>query len=125
MDDIIKNQTFGKVVSNIDVIEFQKRGLPHAHILILLDKTDKPKNVDDYDKIVSAEMPDKTNHQIYMKPKRSLTFTHHVQTSHCVLKMFVVQNAFQKNLVIKLMKMKMVIRFIGVGRQIIQKLEKI
>ena len=32
MDDIIKNKIFGKIISNIEVIEFQKRGLPHAHI---------------------------------------------------------------------------------------------
>ena len=42
MNDLIKNKIFGKVVSNIDVIEFQKRGLPHAHILLILDKEDKP-----------------------------------------------------------------------------------
>ena len=42
MNDLIKNKIFGKVLSNIDVIEFQKRGLPHAHILLILDKEDKP-----------------------------------------------------------------------------------
>ena len=42
------------------VIEFQKRGLPHAHILIILDEDSKPRNSDDYDRIVSAELPDKT-----------------------------------------------------------------
>jgi hypothetical protein len=40
MDDIIKNKIFGKVISNIEVIEFQKCGLPHAHILLILDKAD-------------------------------------------------------------------------------------
>lgn len=40
------------------VVEFQKRGLPHAHILIWLDSASKLKwkvNVDNY---VSAEIPD-------------------------------------------------------------------
>jgi len=59
MDDIIKNKIFGKIISNIEVIEFQKRGLPHAHILLILDKVDKPKTVDDYDKLVCAEIPNK------------------------------------------------------------------
>ena len=41
------------------VIEFQKRGLPHAHILIWLHPNDRPKNVDHIDSLVSAEIPDK------------------------------------------------------------------
>lgn len=40
-------------------IEFQKRGLPHAHIVIWLDESDKCKNTDDIDFLISAEIPDK------------------------------------------------------------------
>jgi hypothetical protein len=40
------------------VIEFQKRGLPHAHILVILNPEDKPKTIDDIDSIVCAEIPD-------------------------------------------------------------------
>lgn len=40
------------------VIEFQKRGLPHAHMLIWLDDRDKPKTAEQIDKLVSAEIPD-------------------------------------------------------------------
>ena len=29
---------FGKVIAYIYIIEYQKRGLPHAHILLILDK---------------------------------------------------------------------------------------
>ena len=39
-------------------IEFQKRGLPHAHILAILEPEDKPRSVDDIDSIVCAEIPD-------------------------------------------------------------------
>ena len=35
LNDIQKKQVFGKVIGLIHVIEFQKRGLPHAHILLL------------------------------------------------------------------------------------------
>ncbi|KAI9072566.1 hypothetical protein K1719_045453 [Acacia pycnantha] len=39
------------------LIEFQKRGLPHAHILIWLAECDKIKEPEDVDKIISAEIP--------------------------------------------------------------------
>lgn len=39
------------------VIEFQKRGLPHSHILLILAHDDKPTTADDIDTIVSAEIP--------------------------------------------------------------------
>lgn len=38
-------------------IEFQKRGLPHVHIIVWLDK-DGPLGVDDIDRFISAQLPD-------------------------------------------------------------------
>ena len=49
---------FGKVAARVSVVEFQKRGLPHAHILLILDGPDKPRSPDDYDQFVRAELPD-------------------------------------------------------------------
>lgn len=40
------------------VIEFQKRGLPHVHMLIWLDAASKRKLNSDVDSFVSAEIPD-------------------------------------------------------------------
>ncbi|GBL71957.1 hypothetical protein AVEN_115002-1 [Araneus ventricosus] len=37
LEDICKHGIFGTVLTYIYVIEFQKRGLPHAHILLTLD----------------------------------------------------------------------------------------
>ena len=36
MNDLIKKKVFGETLSHVYVIEFQKRGRPHAHILIIL-----------------------------------------------------------------------------------------
>ncbi|KAE9153200.1 hypothetical protein PF005_g33426 [Phytophthora fragariae] len=33
----------GRVMARIYVVEFQKRGLPHAHILVILADEDKPR----------------------------------------------------------------------------------
>jgi hypothetical protein len=40
------------------IIEFQKRGLPHAHILLIMDQNDKPCTPEFVDTVVSAELPD-------------------------------------------------------------------
>jgi hypothetical protein len=66
IDDLTKKHIFGKVDSFLYVVEFQKRGLPHAHILLILNKEDKLKTVDDYDTVVCAELPDaKLNPNLY------------------------------------------------------------
>lgn len=50
----------------IYTIEFQKRGLPHAHILIFLHPDYKYPSSEDIDRIISAEIPDDiTDHVLY------------------------------------------------------------
>ena len=41
--DLIDHEAFGKVAGYLYTIEFQKRGLPHAHILLILDHDSKPR----------------------------------------------------------------------------------
>jgi hypothetical protein len=62
LNELLKKGVFGEVVANIHVIEWQKRGLPHAHILLILHSDDKPRGPDEYDRMVSAELPDKNAH---------------------------------------------------------------
>ncbi|XP_027082697.1 uncharacterized protein [Coffea arabica] len=56
--EILKKKIFGEVQALVYVIEFQKRGLPHAHLLLILKHEYKPLNPEAYDQIVSAEIPD-------------------------------------------------------------------
>ncbi|XP_053149091.1 uncharacterized protein LOC128343682 [Hemicordylus capensis] len=57
IDDICKNHIFGPPTAIVYVIEFQKRGLPHAHTLLILTEHYKPKTETSIDNIVSAEIP--------------------------------------------------------------------
>ncbi|XP_008184146.1 uncharacterized protein LOC103309715 [Acyrthosiphon pisum] len=58
MRDITVNKVFGNVDAYVYTIEFQKRGLPHAHILIILDEDSKLLIADDVDNVVCAYLPD-------------------------------------------------------------------
>jgi hypothetical protein len=58
LQDLLNNHVLGHALAYVWVIEFQKRGLPHGHILLILRDEDKPRTVEDYDRLVSAEVPD-------------------------------------------------------------------
>ncbi|XP_021762967.1 uncharacterized protein LOC110727695 [Chenopodium quinoa] len=57
----MERKVFGEVAAMVYVVEFQKRGLPHAHFLIILKPEYKLKCPADYDKFVCAEIPSETN----------------------------------------------------------------
>ena len=52
---IKKSEIFGSVQCDMYTIEWQKRGLPHSHILIWLSNKLQPNQIDS---IISAELPD-------------------------------------------------------------------
>ncbi len=62
LKDLLQNGVLGIAVANIHVVEWQKWGLPHGHILIILRSQDKPCDNSDYDRIVCAELPNKSTH---------------------------------------------------------------
>ena len=61
-DHVLKKHVLGKVVAYVYVIEFQKRGLPHCHMLLILANEDKIRSTEEYDSIVSAEIPNSSIH---------------------------------------------------------------
>ena len=66
LDDFMNKNVIGKVKVLIYTIEWQKRGLTHAHILITMQDSDKPRTPEMIDKVVSAEIPDKiVNPKLY------------------------------------------------------------
>jgi hypothetical protein len=58
VEDLTQRCVLGVPVAYVDVIEFQKRGLPHAHLLLWLHPAFKPKIGRDIDDLVCAELPD-------------------------------------------------------------------
>ena len=57
-DDLFKNGYLGRAVARVWTIEFQKRGLPHVHMIIFLDPDSKLRTPEDIDSLLSAEFPD-------------------------------------------------------------------
>jgi hypothetical protein len=55
INDIHKKHIQGCTIARIYVIEFQKRGLPHAHIFIFFAEDCKPHTIEDVDHMISTE----------------------------------------------------------------------
>ena len=55
---LLKHHLLGKVKAFVYVVEFQKRGLPHAHFLLIMNGRYKLTCPEQYDRIISAEIPD-------------------------------------------------------------------
>ncbi|XP_078443457.1 uncharacterized protein LOC144712871 isoform X2 [Wolffia australiana] len=62
---LIEKEVLGKVNGRVYVVEFQKRGLPHAHMLLVLDTPHKPKTPEGIDKTVCAEIPDPSDKDLF------------------------------------------------------------
>ncbi|KAK3787086.1 hypothetical protein RRG08_013463 [Elysia crispata] len=64
MDDTLKKEILGTVKANTPTVDFQKRGLPHAHILLITDREHKPITPAIIDEIVRAEIPDRNKNPL-------------------------------------------------------------
>jgi hypothetical protein len=67
LKDVTDRQLFGRVIAYFYVIEFQERGLPHAHILFILDDNNKFTTPEAIDASVSAEFPDEQSFPVLYK----------------------------------------------------------
>lgn len=73
LEDLHQGEVLGVVHAYVDVIEFQKRGLPHCHMLLILREDNKIREIDEIDSIVSAEIPDiNTNPKLYNIVKKCM-----------------------------------------------------
>ncbi|GJX13490.1 ATP-dependent DNA helicase PIF1-like protein [Tanacetum coccineum] len=61
LDELTKNKVFGESRAVVYVIEFQKQGMPHAHILLWLKDYYKCKIAADIDDMISPELPSPTD----------------------------------------------------------------
>jgi len=74
----VRGGLFGKVAGMVYTVEFQKRGLPHMHLLIFLQQQDKIRNPKDVNDIVSAQIPDPVAHPLLYE-----TVTKHMVHGPC------------------------------------------
>ncbi|XP_076928855.1 uncharacterized protein LOC143592969 [Bidens hawaiensis] len=87
-EQLFKKHVLGAIKDHVHVIEFQKRGLPHAHFLLVMYPHHKIHTPDQYDTFVCAEIPDPQTHPVL----HNLVVAHmmhgpcgHLKpTSHCM-----------------------------------------
>merc|ERR1712002_882968 len=56
--DICRKKVLGMAIAWTYVIEYQKRGLPHCHLLIILQEESKLRTPDEIDQLISAQIPE-------------------------------------------------------------------
>ena len=60
--------------TNMYTVEFQKRGLPHVHLLLFLHANNKYPSPNDIDNIISAEIPSQKD-----DPETQMVITYHTK----------------------------------------------
>ena len=57
MNDLVKGDLLGKHIAHLAVVEWQKCGLPHVHILLIVADSNDLQTAEDVDNVISAELP--------------------------------------------------------------------
>jgi hypothetical protein len=58
LHNLTKSNVLGKAVAQVWTIEFQKRGLPHMHLLLFFTTEDKIRSPEDFRFMIRADIPD-------------------------------------------------------------------
>ena len=77
LDDIRSAAIFGPMLAILYSIEFQKRGLPHVHILVWLDKRGNEMTIETIDTWITAEIPNPTRDYFHRYRFHSISKTRH------------------------------------------------
>nr|XP_016462367.1 PREDICTED: uncharacterized protein LOC107785554 [Nicotiana tabacum] len=87
-DQIFKTKKIGIVAAHVFVVEFQKIGLPHIHLLVILKEGHKIQIADQYDKFITAEILDKSKysllHELVVKHMLHCPWGQHHPTNSCM-----------------------------------------
>ena len=59
--DLVHGNLLGRHIAHLAVVEFQKKGLPHAHILLILADEDDLLTDEEVDRVICAELPPDPN----------------------------------------------------------------
>ena len=63
MSDLFNRHALGVYIAHCYMGEFQKRGLPHTHILLIMREEDRIQTVEVVDSVVQAFIPDKEDNE--------------------------------------------------------------
>ena len=77
---LLEDHILGEVLAYVYVVEFQKRGLPHAHWLLIMRNKFKLTCPEQYDLLISAELPNKKKY-----PELYKMVTKHMMHGPCGL----------------------------------------
>ncbi|KAK8811535.1 hypothetical protein WA158_003269 [Blastocystis sp. Blastoise] len=88
---------FGKAQAITYTVEFQKRGLPHAHILLNVEQQDKIHDTNELDSIICAYLPDEEKNPILFKIVSTMNIHGpHVSNSPCLDSHGICKKGFPK-----------------------------
>uniref|UniRef100_A0AC34FHG3 ATP-dependent DNA helicase n=1 Tax=Panagrolaimus sp. ES5 TaxID=591445 RepID=A0AC34FHG3_9BILA len=72
LDDLLKRNVMGKVQAYHAVMEFQKRGMPHLHVILIMEEKVTAEDVDSFISACIPDLPDPKDNSEAAKQQRRL-----------------------------------------------------
>ncbi|XKL63435.1 hypothetical protein PGB90_005799 [Kerria lacca] len=82
LKEVLSGKIFGTIIAHVYTIEFQKRGLPHAHMLFTIKPDEKMKTPKQIDECISAEIPNEG--PLKLKVLKHMLHGPHMEKSMCL-----------------------------------------